>query len=270
MPTRPVSWDLDVPPANLLASVKPALPVSQVPSLARLRRSLLGTRFELLKISTFAAFLLVSVGIAIHGSHLEDSNNQFAASAGAVFNGLRETASNRAASLRNEAKNLASTATSHRTPTSSRPKPPVAIAQASVPAPIRSHQMRGRHPAVVVPHEPTSIEGPGPRWSGQLLDLPDFVLAEGNLAGRKILGMLNGSPHRRGKTETVIDKVHDRFAAVNPAGTAVRKPSSTFGRPVAPGSMIVAILALVLYIVFVIVLVRVKGGLSAVGGSHTL
>jgi hypothetical protein len=270
MPTRPVSWDLDVPPANLLAPAKPAVPASQVPSLARLRRSLLGTRFELLKISTFAAFLLVSVGIAIHGSQLKSSHNQLAANAGAAFKGLLGTASNRAAALRNQAQELASRLTSHRTATHAISKSPAAIAQATMPPPTRSHRVRGQHPAAVASSKRTSLEAPAPRWNGKLPDLPDFALTEGNLAGRKILRMLNGSPQRRGKTETVMDQVRDRFDAQNPAGAASRNPSSMLGSLIAPGSMIAAIVALVLYIIFVIVLVRVKGGLRAVGGTHAL
>ena len=107
MPTRPVTWDLDVPPVNLLAPAKKTPPASEVPSLDKLRASLMGTRFELLKISTFAAFLLAFVGVAIHGSHLANPDNQFAANTGAAIKGMAKAVSNRTASLRGKTEALA-------------------------------------------------------------------------------------------------------------------------------------------------------------------
>ncbi len=89
MPTRPVSWDLDVPPATLLDPVSKTPSVSEAPTLAKLRASLIGTRFEVVKIATFAVFLLALVALAVHGSHLANPENQFVANSIAVARGLK-------------------------------------------------------------------------------------------------------------------------------------------------------------------------------------
>jgi hypothetical protein len=100
MPTRPVTWELDGPPASLLEPPGKTASVREVPSLHKLRNSLMGARFELLKISTFAVFLLALVGIAIHESRLATSENQYGANAGAVIKGLAATISHQTASMR--------------------------------------------------------------------------------------------------------------------------------------------------------------------------
>jgi hypothetical protein len=107
MPTRPVTWELDVPPSGLLKRAAKAPSVAEIPSLHQLRSSLMGTRLEFLKISMFAVFLLVSVGVAIHGSHLANSNNQFAANADVAMRSLAEAVSRQAASVRGKIEALA-------------------------------------------------------------------------------------------------------------------------------------------------------------------
>jgi hypothetical protein len=100
MPTRPVTWELDVPPPGLLKRAAKAPSGAEIPSLHQLRSSLMGTRLEFLKISTFAVFLLVSVGVAIHGSHLANSNNQFTADADVAIRSLADVVSRQIASIR--------------------------------------------------------------------------------------------------------------------------------------------------------------------------
>src|SRR5271166_1898075 len=111
MAARPVTWDLDIPSASLLDSARKTRPAVEVPSIKKLRTSLMGTRFELLKISTFATFLLTLVAIAIHGSRLSNPDDQFAANTGAAIEALASTVSNQTASLRGETEALALAAT---------------------------------------------------------------------------------------------------------------------------------------------------------------
>src|SRR5271170_5622366 len=106
MPTRPVSWDLDIPPASLLAPEKKPAPTEEMPSLDKLRDSLTGYRFELLKISVFAAFLLAIVGIVIHGSHIASPDNQFATDTVAAMASLGRTISSQASSMRAKSDHL--------------------------------------------------------------------------------------------------------------------------------------------------------------------
>ena len=114
MPIRPVTWELDVPPSGLLKRAARTPAVAEIPSLDQLRSSLMGTRLEFLKISAFAVFLLASVGVAVHGSHLANSNNQFAASADVAMRSLADAVSRRTASNRGKLEALAP-ATMHNT-----------------------------------------------------------------------------------------------------------------------------------------------------------
>jgi hypothetical protein len=107
MPTRPVTWELDVPPASLLqAAIKTSVP-AEVPSIKQLRSSLMSSRFEMLKVSTFAACLLAFLGLAIHGSHLANVDNQFAANAESTLEPLANGLFSQAAALRSKTEALA-------------------------------------------------------------------------------------------------------------------------------------------------------------------
>ncbi len=92
MPTRPVTWDLDAPPAGLLRPQRKDA-AGEVPSLKKLRSSLMGGRFELVKISAFAGFLLALVALAVHGSQLASSDNQFAVSTEVALRDLSKAVS---------------------------------------------------------------------------------------------------------------------------------------------------------------------------------
>ena len=306
MPTRPVTWDLDIPPASLLEPAKNTPPASEVPSLAKLRASLMGTRFELLKISTFAAFLLAFVGVAIHGSHLANPDNQFAANAGSAIEGLLKAVSNQTASLcgKTEAVALAAAhkpqaVVGHARATTSTPSSLVMIAQADVPAVTQAthmarvhhkahavkpaqfdtvslpsrhgHRGRHQHAPVVVAAAEAPARAPDPEWSGNLPDLPNFVTAESSKAGHRILDALSGLPHLRSKGASVMDSLGSHFDVTNPDSVAVRDhPSSIFENLFTPDSLVAGIAALLLYMIFVVVLVRIKGGLRAIGGSHAV
>jgi hypothetical protein len=100
MPTRPVTWELDVPPASLLGPAGKKPPAREVPSLHKLRKSLVGARFEVVKVSAFAIFLLAFVGIAIHQSRLATADNQYGANAGAAIKDLAMTISRQTVSMR--------------------------------------------------------------------------------------------------------------------------------------------------------------------------
>jgi hypothetical protein len=309
-----VTWELDIPPVNLLEPARKTPPASEVPTLDQLRASLLGTRFELLKISTFAAFLLAFVGVAIHGSHLANPDNQFAANTGAAIQGLAKALSNQTASLRGDTEALALAAAQKAqatighatgTPRTATPSSPATIAQADLPAvvhtghaaqvvhrkahaappalvqtsslePHHSQRERHRHAPVVMAAAKMPVEVPDPQWSGNLLDLPDFVLAEGSRAGYRILDAMQGGlelcglPRLRSKGEGAMNSLGNHFDVTNPDGVALHDPSSMFEGLVSPDSLVAAITALFLYMIFVVVLVHIKGGLRASGGSHAV
>ncbi len=107
MPTRPVTWELDIPPASLLQPRKKTPVAAEVPSIKQLRRSLMASRFETLKVSTFAACLLAFLGLAIHGSQLANTDNQFAANAESALDPLANGLFSQAAALRSKTEVLA-------------------------------------------------------------------------------------------------------------------------------------------------------------------
>ncbi len=108
MPTRPVTWELDIPPASLLQSASKTPVANEVPGIQKLRSSLMGSRFEMLKVSTFATCLLAFLGLAIHGSHLASSDNQFAANAAFTIETLATNVSRATVSVRGKSEALAS------------------------------------------------------------------------------------------------------------------------------------------------------------------
>jgi hypothetical protein len=291
-----VTWDLDIPPENLLEPPTPAPPPRDVPSIDKLRASLMGTRFELLKISTFAAFLLGFVGIAIHGSHLNNPDNPFVADTSAAFRGLALTVSNQTLSLGGETRTLALAATLKAEAAlgkSAAPLTHVMIAQVGEPAHAKRgarghhaasdapatqlakveprHLRRGHHQASV---EVASAETSDAQWSGSLLDLPNYVTAEGSKAGHKILDVvqggvrLNDAPQTHSKRAHSMSSAPRHHEAANPESLAARDSSSFFEGMISPDSMIAAMAALLLYLIFVVVLVQIKGGLRAFGDSQ--
>jgi hypothetical protein len=295
MPTRPVTWDLDIPPESLLEPPPPAPPPRDVPSIDRLRASLMGTRFEFLKISAFAAFLLGFVGVAVHGSHLNNPDNPFVANTSAAFKGLAATVSNQTVSIRGETATLALAATHRAEAALARTTAPAAqvlavqaadqlknsagprgaeaasLAEVAAPEP---QQLRRAH------HHPAPVEvaaaetSSDVQWSGSLLDLPNFVSAEGSKAGHRILEVMQGGPQSNAVAQTHGKRAHAKSLAVrhheaaNPDSLAARDSTSFLAGMLAPDSMVAAMAALLLYLIFVVVLVQIKGGLRAFGDNH--
>jgi hypothetical protein len=299
MATRPVTWELDVPPENLLDPIKQTPPPGDPPNIDKLRALLMGTRFELLKISTFAAFLLSFVAIAVHGSHLNNPDNPFVANTNAAFKDLAGAVSTRTVLLGGKTEALALAATH---------KAEVALGHgASANAPVRIAQadtsIRIKHPAVVAHHqahaaqaaevqtaaldaqqvhqvhharrhheavEVASADASNPQWSGSLLDLPNFVTAEGNKAGQVLLNAVEGGTVAKSKSATHKAEraiTTHRHAATMRASTK-SEWSSYFDGLMAPDSMIAAMAALLLYLIFVVILVQMKGGLRALTDSQ--
>jgi len=258
----------------------------------------MGTRFELLKISTFAAFLLGFVGVAIHGSHIASPDDQFAANTGAAFSGLAKAVSVHTASLRGEAEAIALAATQkvravvqHATGTSA----PVMMAKADLhakhslahhktdataSAPIQTasleshHSRHGHHH-----HEPVVMAAAemqaDPQWSGNLLDLPDFVTAESSVAGHKILNVMQGGIEASGTSlrnqgQNAAHSIGSHFDVTNPDALAFHSPTSILEDLISPDSLMAGMAALLLYMIFVVVLVQIKGGIRSLGGSHAV
>ena len=300
MPTRPVTWDLDIPPASLLEPAKKTLPAGGVPSLDKLRTSLMGTRFELLKISTFAAFLLGFVGVAIHGSHLANPDDQFAANTGAALSGIARTVSNQTASLRGKTEAIALAATEKaraivQHATGIQPSSPVMMAKAdlhakrsrrhhkaqttqSAPVEMASlgshHNRHGRHHQEPVVMAAAEMQA-DPQWSGNLLDLPDFVTAESSVAGHKILNAMQGGieasgSNLRNQGQNAARSIGSHFDVTNPDAMAFRNPTSMLQDLLSPDSLMAAMAALLLYMIFVVVLVQIKGGIRSLGSSHAV
>jgi len=293
-----VTWDLDIPPENLLEPPKASPPPRDVPSIDKLRSSLMGTRFELLKISTFAAFLLSFVAVAVHGSHLTNPDNPFAANTSAALKALATSVSNQTASIRGKTEELALAAT-HKAEVALRraPAAPVMVAHADVlthgkHAARRHHGTHVAEPAIETVglesqhfhrahHHRASVEMasaqvPGAsnaQWSGSLLDLPNFVTAEGSKAGQKILDVMQGGvelsnalqAHKGDRAMSSASRRADATATKHPASP--ESPSILDGM-VSPDSLIAGMAALLLYTIFVFVLIQMKGGLRALSDSH--
>jgi len=298
MPTRPVTWDLDIPPASLLEPAKKAPPAGDVPSLDKLRTSLMGTRFELLKISTFAAFLLGFVGVAIHGSHLANPDDQFAANTGAAISSLAKAVSNQTAMLRGRTEAIALAATrkaravmGHASGSSA----PVMMAKAdlhakhslghhkvnataSAPVQVASleshhghHKRHHQEPVVMAAAEMQA----DPQWSGNLLDLPDFVTAESSVAGHKLLNAMQGGietsgSNLRNQGQNAAHSIGRHFDVTNPDALAFHSPTSILADLISPDSLMAGMAALLLYMIFVVVLVQIKGGIRSLGSSHAV
>jgi len=292
MPTRPVTWDLDIPPESLLEPAKHSPPIGDVPSLRKLRSSLMGTRFELLKISTFAAFLLGFVGVSIHGSHLSNPDNQFVANTGAAFRGFTTAVSARTAALRDKTETLA-LVMAHKIAGDSAGASGVMIAKADLThrharhraaaeqsAPVevaslepqhRSHRAHHHHAPVEIASAEMSSNA---QWSGNLIDLPDFVTAKSSEAGHKLVDVVQGgielgsAPQLRSKGERAASAFGSHFDVTNPQSLTLRDPSSFLEGLISPDSLVAAMAALLLYMIFVVVLVQVRGGLRSLGGNH--
>ena len=296
MPTRPVTWDLDIPPENLFKPVKrPPLP-GDPPNIDKLRALLMGTRFELLKISTFAVFLLSFVAIAVHGSHLTNPDNPFAANTDAAFKDLASALSHRTVSLSGKTEAIALAAT-HKAEValgdSDKVNSPVMPVEADTTvhgkqaarsrhhahpgqaAEIQTaaldtnqiHHARRHHEAVEI----AAAEASNPHWSGSLRDLTSLLTAEGSKASQKLLDVVQGGSDLKTAratqhTEHTMTSSQRRAATVE--ASAVHESTSFFDGLITPDSMIAAMAALLLYLIFVVILVQMRGGLRALVGSQ--
>ena len=289
MPTRPVTWDLDVPPEDLLEQVKPPPLPGDPPNIDKLRALLTGTRFELLKISTFAVFLLSFVAIAVHGSHLNNPDNPFVANTDAAFKDLAGTVSHQTVALGDKTAALALTATHRAEAALGHPallNPPTETAQADTSAHDKSGAMPHHHAhpvraeqvqvaALVArpvhharkhenPVEVASGEASNSQWSGSLLGLSNFVTAEGNKARGLIDAVEQGEAKPASKAHATAMS-HKHAAS---ASTRAAHQSSLLDQFLAPDSMLAAMAALLLYLLFVVILVQMKGGLRATAGDQ--
>ena len=114
-----------------------------------------------------------------------------------------------------------------------------------------------------------------PQWSGNLLDLPDFVTAESSVAGHKILNVMQGGIEAsrsdlRNKSQNAVRSIGSHFDVTNPDATAFRNPTSMLQDLLSPDSLMAAMAALLLYMIFVVVLVQIKGGIRSLGSSHAV
>lgn len=288
MPTRPVTWEIDVVPGAPAAGPKTELPAKEIPSIADLRGSLVGGRFEMLKIGAFAAFLFSFVAVAVHGSHVTGADNQFAAATGAAIDGLAGSISSESGSLAasvhgktvalaSSAMQSASSAVNHvsgafetdssQTGASEAPAPQRlahnhhhanrAVTDATgVEAPVSvdkvAHRAHHRHHETQVAMAETPASEIPIEWSGNVLDLPDYLTAEGSRAvqgGKSLLhaSVQSGFSSMRSGGQSVMSSLGDNFFA------------SLFNRD----NVIAAGAALLLYTIFVLVLVQMKGSLRA-------
>jgi hypothetical protein len=213
-----VTWQLDIPPANLLHPVKKDAAASEVPSLRELRKTLMRTRFETLKVSTFAVFLVAIVALAIHGSHIVSSENQFGANAEVAFQTLATTASTRTASVRGQTEAFA-LAIVHGTKPVQRP----------VTAGIAPAQSRLTHPKA------------------------DTRAAQRIAQHVRISPELGSKPIARGTTSPVAQ----------PPTSRLHDAASMLKSFLTPDAITAAIVSLLLYILFVVILIRRNGGLRA-------
>jgi len=292
MPTRPVTWDLDIPPESLLEPAKQSPPIGDVPSLKKLRNSLMGTRFELLKISTFAAFLLGFVGVSIHGSHLSNPDNQFVANTGAAFRGFSTAVFDRTAALRDRTESLA-LAMAHKATGHNAGASAVMLAKADLAythahhkaaaeqsTPVEVASLEPQHRIHRPHHHHGSVEiasaemSSNAQWSGNLIDLPNFVTAKSSEAGHKLVDVVQGGielssvPQLRSKGQHAAEALGSHFDVTNPSSLTMRDPGSIFEGLVSSDSLVAAMAALLLYMIFVVVLVQIRGGLRSFSGNQ--
>jgi len=288
MPTRPVTWDLDVPPKTLLEPAKQP-PIGDVPSLKKLRNSLMGTRFELLKISAFAAFLLGFVGVSIHGSHLTNPDNPFVANTSAAFRGITSAISSRAIALRDKTETVAlamvETVKGHAANSSlmvanaglhphgahTHRNSAEAVQVASLEPQHHAHRARRHHETADLASADMSSSV---QWSGNLVDLPNFVTAKSSEAGHRLVNAVEGNidlnavPKLRNRGQRVAESFGSHFDVTNAQSLTMRDPSSMVAGLLTPDSIVAGMAALLLYMIFVVVLVQIKGGLRALGGNQ--
>ena len=289
MPTRPVTWDLDIPPESLLEASKQTPPIGDVPSLNKLRNSLMGTRFELLKISAFAAFLLGFVGVSIHGSHLNNPDNAFVANTSAAFRGVTMALADRAVAVRDRSETVV-LAMAHKV-TGNAASSNVMVAKAD----LHSHSAHIRHPAAAIEvasvqpqhrihrahhHQAAAVElasaetSSSVQWTGSLIDLPNFVTAKSSEAGHKLVDAVEGGlqnnpvPQLRSKGQHVAQSFGSHFDVTNASSLSISNPSSILDELITRDSMFAAMAALLLYMIFVVVLVQIRGGLRSMAGNH--
>ena len=106
--------------------------------------------------------------------------------------------------------------------------------------------------------------------------LTDFVSAEVSGFGHRILGLmqggveLSGLPDLPNKGRGVLNSFGSHFDVTNPDSLALRSPSTMLAALASPESLLAAMAGLMLYMIFVVVLVRLRGGQRALGGSHAV
>jgi hypothetical protein len=291
MPTRPVTWDSDIPP-----DVRPegapadASLARETPCLADLRGSLIGTRFEFLKIATFAAFLCALAIFAVQGTDVANPDNQFAATTGVALSGLVDTVSGTAKTVFYSASiegryALARVASLGNTPTAS--------AAMQIPTPkhlvnLRHSKSAKRTPHVVntsfePPHKyhphrksrsrpvagPEIVVPPQLQWSGNLLDLPDFLSAKCVAAFNGLTRFVRGSassvevPNLHDKGESMVISLRSHLDVASPDRFRVQSPSTLIDGLVNVDTAVAAGAALLLYLMFVVVVAH-RGSLRAV------
>ncbi|HLX36813.1 MAG TPA: hypothetical protein VKR29_03395, partial [Candidatus Binataceae bacterium] len=276
------------PPESLLEASKPAPPIGDVPSLKKLRNSLMGTRFELLKISTFAAFLLGFVGVSIHGSHLNNPDNAFVANTSAAFRGVTTAMTDRAAALRDRTEAVALAMVHRVSGSAANSNVMMAKADSHSHTALSRHQEEAVQVASLEPqhrtrhahHHQAGVEvasadlASNVQWSGNLTDLAGFVTAKSTEAGHKLVDAVQGGldmkrmPHVRSKAQHVAESFGSHFDVTHASSLSVSNPSSIIDGLFTPDSIFVAMAALMLYMIFVVVLVQIRGGLRSLGGNQ--
>ena len=309
MPTRPVTWELDVPPGAPVAGPQAQPAAKEIPSISDLRGSLVGGRFEMLKIGAFAAFLFSFVAVAVHGSHVTSADNQFAAATGAAIDGLAGSISNesgalaatvhgKTVALASSAMQSASSAVNHVSVAFNPVENPSTAGASDASATQRvAHNHRHSNRAMTNAsgvEVPESVAKVAPRahhrhhasqvaiaetpaseipieWSGNILDLPDYLTAEGSRAVQGGMSLLHGSVQggfssMRNSGHSMMSSLGDKFDVTNSDSFNANSPSSIFASLFNRDNVVAAGAALLLYTIFVLVLVQMKGSLRAACG----